>query len=627
MSQTAIVQTGEQFFIKQLSKSQPIILDRVIFANIGGINGDTEIDLNGSMPDVSQIVHTAPVTQSGLLNDKTVVYSVILDTSVGDFSFNYIGLANAETNTLCLVMHTDLTKKIKTVGQRQGNTITESMWLEIDNASESTGITVNAQTWQIDYSKRLAGEDERIRLTNYDLYNRLAIHSGFEITKNGNQLTVSSGLAYVAGLRVDLDTDSVITVENNQSLYIDAFLAGVTTGEWVTNFNLLAGTNLRDYHDGNFQHYVERIASIDEDGNLRVIKPKIFITNHNLNSSTNSTAENEAATPLAVKKTYDLASNAVQKTGDKMTGELCINGEPVLTRRSYGVGISTRLGDQSIDSAENCHSGFLYSQQQTTGVTPFECCHIFRSAVDDSIGDIAIDGLTKRAKFRGVTTDANNKNFTGDYGWTEFITTENIYNFACLFRGFLSDRNLNDIRGRQHGIYFQNSNKHTSFERNYPATDAGALSVQLTQGDGVDGCVQIYSLYKDCRQFIRTYRGSEKRGTWSPWVEQITTANINAHIPAPPTQIWHDVLGQRSVNTFYTNTTGRTIFVMISMFHNWSSTEVHATLTINGLDFFASSGGSGSGSTKTVTLYLPIPAGCTYKLSGIGNLTKWFELR
>ena len=337
MSKTAIIKTGEQFFIKQLSKSQPIKLDKVVFANINGITGDTEIDLNGSMPAPAQIVHAAPITQAGLLNDKTVVYSVILDTNVGDFSFNYIGLVNVETDTLCMVMHTDLTKKIKTAGQRQGNTITESIWLEIDNASESTGITVNAETWQIDYSKRLAGEDERIRLTNYDLYNRLAIHSGFEITKNGNQLTVSSGLAYVAGLRVENTTETAINIENNQSLYIDAWLAGTTTGEWSTNYNLIAGTNLRDYEQNGFKHYVERIASVDASGNLRVVNPRSFVTTYDhastekfgivkLSSEINSTSETEAATLLAVKTVNVNANNAHNKI-DEMRDkfELCIN--------------------------------------------------------------------------------------------------------------------------------------------------------------------------------------------------------------------------------------------------------------------------------------------------------------
>ncbi|OCF98831.1 phage tail-collar fiber domain-containing protein [Gilliamella sp. wkB308] len=321
MSKTAIIKTGEQFFMRQLSQSQPITLDRVIFANIDGVNGDTDIDFNGLIPSADQVVHTAPVTQTGLLNDRTVVYSVILDTGVGDFLFNYIGLINAETNTLCMVMHTDLTRKIKTAGQRQGNTITESIWLEIDNASESTGITVNAETWQIDYSKRLAGEDERIRLTNYDLYNRLAIHYGFEITKTGDQMAVSSGLAYVAGLRVEHKTETSINIESNQSLYIDAWLAGTATGEWSVNYNLITGTNLRDYEHAGSAHYVERVASVDANGQLIVVKPKSFVTTSDrastdnwgivrLSSATNSESELEASTPLAVKITHDLASSA-----------------------------------------------------------------------------------------------------------------------------------------------------------------------------------------------------------------------------------------------------------------------------------------------------------------------------
>ena len=324
MSKTAIVKSGERFFIKQLSESQPIKLDRVIFANVPGINSNTDVDANEQMPDAAQIVHVAPVTQSGLLNDRTVVYSIILDTAVGDFEFNYIGLVNAETNTLCLVMHTDLTKKIKTSGQRQGNTITESIWLEIDNASESTGITVNAETWQIDYSKRLAGEDERIRLTNYDLYNRIAINDGLDITKQNNQLIVSPGIAYIVGLRVELSDVININVENNQSLYVDAWLSGTITGEWTVKFNLITGANLRDYHDGNFQHYVERIASVDNVGNLIKVNHRSFVTTFDLasltkagivklSSAVDSTSETEAATPKAVRDAYEYARFSDQK--------------------------------------------------------------------------------------------------------------------------------------------------------------------------------------------------------------------------------------------------------------------------------------------------------------------------
>lgn len=351
MSKTAIVKSGENFFIKQLSKSQPIKLDRVIFANVPGINSNTDINADEKMPASNQIVHTAPVTQSGLLNDRTVVYSVILDTGVGDFSFNYIGLVNAETNTLCLVMHTDLTKKIKTAAQRQGNTITESIWLEIDNASESTGVSVNAKTWQIDYSKRLAGEDERIRLTNYDLYNRIAINDGLDITKQNNQLIVSPGIVYIAGLRVKLLEVININVENNQSLYVDAWLAGTITGEWSVKFNLIAGTNLHDYHDGNFQHYVERIASVDNAGNLIKVNPRSFVTTFDLASLTkpgivklssaiDSTSETEAATPLAVRIVNEKTDNAHYRISQVHDFSIDVNNRVKLVKeRLLPVGI------------------------------------------------------------------------------------------------------------------------------------------------------------------------------------------------------------------------------------------------------------------------------------------------
>ena len=331
MSKTAIIKSGEHFFIKQLSRNEPIKLDEFIFANINGVNANTEIDLNSNMPSKNQIVYKAKVTQSGLLNNNTVVYSIVLDTNIGDFSFNYIGLINSETQTLCMVMHTDLTRKIKTAGQHQGNTITESVWLEIDNAAEATGVTVNAETWQIDYSKRLAGEDERIRLTNYDLYNRLYIKTGMQIRKKGDQLSISSGVAYIAGLRIDNTIEKLINIEKNQSLFIDAWLDGTITGEWVINYNFIVGENLKDYQKLGIKHYVERIASIDASGNLRTIDSPSFIRNCDLatfvvpgivklNSAIDSNSETDAATPKAVKKAYDKAINAFPNTGGIVNG-------------------------------------------------------------------------------------------------------------------------------------------------------------------------------------------------------------------------------------------------------------------------------------------------------------------
>lgn len=162
-----------------------------------------------------------------------------------------------------------------------------------------------------------------------------------------------------------------------------------------------------------------------------------------LSSATNSTSETESATPLAVKKANDnavtannnannalnIANNAVKRSGDNMTGELYINGEPVLKKSSYGIGISKTLGETSIDAPENLFSGFLFSQQKSSGVKPFDFCHVIRSVVGDSLADIAIDILSKSIKFRGVITDRQNQLYTGDYSWIEFVTSANMHNF------------------------------------------------------------------------------------------------------------------------------------------------------------------------------------------------------
>ena len=165
-----------------------------------------------------------------------------------------------------------------------------------------------------------------------------------------------------------------------------------------------------------------------------------------LNSATDSTSETEAATPLAVKKANDnaitaknnandalnIASGAVKRSGDNMTGDLYIKGLPALKFADFGVGKSKVLGSSSVDNSENQFSGFLFSQSGSAGNKPFDFSHIVRSFAGDSFGDIAIDVLSKRAKFRGVLTHVGNPHYTGDYSWTEFVTTANISNYIPI---------------------------------------------------------------------------------------------------------------------------------------------------------------------------------------------------
>lgn len=150
-------------------------------------------------------------------------------------------------------------------------------------------------------------------------------------------------------------------------------------------------------------------------------------------------------------------STLVKKSGDTMTGELYINGQPVLTKRAFGLGVSHVLGDESIDETKNQYSGFLFTQQQSKGEKPFNYSHVMRSAVSDSFADIAIDILSRRAKFRGVLTDKKNAAYTGDYSWTELLTTQNISNYIPIGEFRLMPFRANEL---PFGWYFRNGDNY-----------------------------------------------------------------------------------------------------------------------------------------------------------------------
>ena len=82
--------------------------------------------------------------------------------------------------------------------------------------------------------------------------------------------------------------------------------------------------------------------------------------------------------------------------------------------------------------------------------------------------------------------------------------------------------NLNELTGSNEGIYYQGRNTSAVTERGYPINQAGTLQVFKNGADGA-GCCQIYTTYRNARQFIRNYRGGTK--TWEEWSEVITTAN------------------------------------------------------------------------------------------------------
>ncbi|ECM7644127.1 phage tail protein [Salmonella enterica subsp. enterica serovar Typhimurium] len=341
MSQTTITLAFEQWKAQQGTTGEPVLLDEFVFANVPALDPDQPVDRNETLPPAEQIVHRQAVSRKGVVNDNAVVHSVVLGADVGDFSFNWIGLINKASGTLAMIVHAPLQQKLKTAEGKQGNVLTRSFLMEYNGAQAETGINTPAETWQIDFTARMAGMDERQRLENIDIFGAAAFFGdGYLVGKSGNQFYVTKGTGYVAGLRTTLAENLNITVTTRPvKVWLDVCWTGTLTSVWGVQSRITVADNLADYVQNGVQHYVFAVAGIDENGNITDLRPKGTLNeqqasdalrkheqsrNHpdattsakgftQLSSATDSTSEEQAATPKAVKIAMDNAAARLAK--------------------------------------------------------------------------------------------------------------------------------------------------------------------------------------------------------------------------------------------------------------------------------------------------------------------------
>lgn len=344
MSQTTITLAFEQWKAQQGATGEPVLLDEFVFANVPGLDPDQPVDRNETLPPAEQIVHRQAVSRKGVVNDNAVVHSVVLGADVGDFSFNWIGLLNKASGTLAMIVHAPLQQKLKTAEGQQGNVLTRSFLMEYNGAQAETGINTPVETWQIDFTARMAGMDERQRLENIDIFGAAAFFGdGYLVGKSGNQFYVTKGTGYVAGLRTTLAENLNITVTTRPvKVWLDVCWTGTLTSVWGVQSRITVADNLADYVQNGVQHYVFAVAGIDENGNITDLRPKGTLNeqqasdalrkheqsrNHpdattrekgfvQLSSETNSDSEMLAATPKAVKAAMDNANGRLEKNSN-----------------------------------------------------------------------------------------------------------------------------------------------------------------------------------------------------------------------------------------------------------------------------------------------------------------------
>ncbi|WP_262411721.1 phage tail protein [Aeromonas hydrophila] len=275
-----ITNAFSRYWQECLTNQTPVVLDEFVLANVPGLDPDAAINPDSGLPPAGQIVHRHAVDQRGRINNDAVAYTIVMDTTVGDFSFNAMYLINKATGVVGMIVHKGLETKLKTneaTGQT-GNSLVKSMLMEYDRAAEATATHVDASTWQIDYAARLRGMDDDLRLQALQFFGPATFYGdGFKLLNESGVYKVQPGVAYVGGLRAELNEVKKVTPGAKPvGLWLDIYRAGSLLDAWVNHFTLtLSVPELTDYLDSNgHQHHVAKVAIVNADGSVSDVRRK-----------------------------------------------------------------------------------------------------------------------------------------------------------------------------------------------------------------------------------------------------------------------------------------------------------------------------------------------------------------
>lgn len=264
--------SGENQIANKQGNSETLNITQFVLANIDGLDVNNEpVNRVEAMPAAGDIMDTLPVTKQGYVNTNQVVYSLVMDSSIGDYDFNWVGLIDDE-GELIAVTYTPLIQKRKTAGSVPGNNLTRNFLIAFSGIQATTAIAVPAETWQIDFNARLHGIDERERLSNFDIYGHEGfLGDGWKVERVGTSSTynVLPGVGYVGGIRIADTLTQQITATGPKSVWLDVSLQGdISDMSAVVDFVIDAVAHA-DYTDANgFKHYLTEISDIAANGSV-----------------------------------------------------------------------------------------------------------------------------------------------------------------------------------------------------------------------------------------------------------------------------------------------------------------------------------------------------------------------
>lgn len=151
---------GEQLIARKQQAKQPLVIREFVLAHVPNLDPLIPPRRDQSLPTSGQIVFRRAPTRSACVNGNEVVYSLILDNTVGNFQFNWLGLVSEE-GVLISANHMVVQSKRKNNERtsEEGNNLTRNFLLKFSGAQAITNITVTPETWQFNYEAKLDDMD------------------------------------------------------------------------------------------------------------------------------------------------------------------------------------------------------------------------------------------------------------------------------------------------------------------------------------------------------------------------------------------------------------------------------------------------------------------------------------
>lgn len=136
---------GEEQLANKQANDETVNIENFVLAYVPDL-GDEPEDRVEALPDDSLIVDTRAYSQCTYVSDNQVMYSLVMDPSVGDFEFNWIGLVDDE-DVLIAVAYITAIEKLQSSDDVEGNTIQRYFPLNYTDIKTITGATEPAEIW------------------------------------------------------------------------------------------------------------------------------------------------------------------------------------------------------------------------------------------------------------------------------------------------------------------------------------------------------------------------------------------------------------------------------------------------------------------------------------------------